>query len=91
MTRWLSRPAQRATEREVGVVATVLAAGSEKAAAQHLGLSHSTVKRHLANARSKVSAGTTAPRATSTGGSPASSARGWSRHSSPPAGAGPTR
>ena len=30
--------------------------GSEKAAAHRLGLSHSTVKHHLANARSKVGA-----------------------------------
>ena len=52
--------ARRATDREVGVVATVLVAGSEKAAAHRLGLSHSTVKRHLANARSKVGAETTA-------------------------------
>ena len=51
---------QRATDREVGVVAAVLAAGSEKAAAHRLGLSHSTVKHHLANARSKVGATTTA-------------------------------
>ena len=50
----------RATDREVGVVAAVLAAGSEKAAAHRLGLSHSTVKHHLANARSKVGAETTA-------------------------------
>jgi DNA-binding NarL/FixJ family response regulator len=42
------------------VVAAVLAAGSEKAAAHRLGLSHSTVKHHLANARSKVGAETTA-------------------------------
>jgi hypothetical protein len=34
--------------------------GSEKAAAHRLGLSHSTVKHHLANARSKVGAETTA-------------------------------
>jgi DNA-binding NarL/FixJ family response regulator len=52
--------AERATDREVGVVAAVLVAGSEKAAAHRLGLSHSTVKRHLANARSKVGAETTA-------------------------------
>jgi DNA-binding CsgD family transcriptional regulator len=52
--------AQRATEREVLVVAAVLVAGSEKAAAHRLGLSHSTVKHHLANARSKVGAETTA-------------------------------
>jgi hypothetical protein len=45
---------------EVGVVAAVLALGSEKAAAHRLGLSHSTVKHHLANARSKVGATTTA-------------------------------
>jgi len=54
------RPAGRATDREVGVVAAVLVAGSEKAAAHRLGLSHSTVKHHLANARSKVGAETTA-------------------------------
>ena len=53
-------PAQRTTDREVGVVAAVLVAGSEKAAAQSLGLSHSTVNHHLANARSKVGAETTA-------------------------------
>jgi DNA-binding CsgD family transcriptional regulator len=47
-------PISRATDREVVVVAAVLAAGSEKAAAHRLGLSHSTVKHHLANARSKV-------------------------------------
>jgi DNA-binding NarL/FixJ family response regulator len=54
------RPAERATDREVGVVAAVLVAGSEKAAAHRLGLSHSTVKHHLANARSKVGVATTA-------------------------------
>ena len=53
------RPAERATDREVGVVAAVLVAGSEKAAAHRLGLSLSTVKHHLANARSKVGASTT--------------------------------
>ncbi len=42
------------------MVAAVLATGSEKAAAHRLGLSHSTVKHHLANARSKVGATTTA-------------------------------
>ena len=52
--------AARATDREVGVVAAVLEAGSEKAAAHRLGLSHSTVKHHLANARLKVGAETTA-------------------------------
>ena len=52
-------PISRATDREVGVVAAVLVAGSEKAAAHRLGLSHSTVKHHLA-ARSKVGAETTA-------------------------------
>ncbi len=41
-------------------MAAVLVAGSEKAAAHRLGLSHSTVKHHLANARSKVGAATTA-------------------------------
>ena len=54
------RPAGCATDREVVVVAAVLVAGSEKAAAHRLGLSHSTVKHHLANARSKVGAATTA-------------------------------
>ncbi len=60
MTLRSSRSSQRATDREVGVVAAVLVAGSEKAAAQRLGLSHSTVKHHLANARFKVGATTTA-------------------------------
>ena len=54
------RPAGRATDREVGVVAALVLARSEKAAAHRLGLSHSTVKHHLANARSKVGADTTA-------------------------------
>lgn len=49
-----------ATDRELAVVAAVIAAGSEKAAAHRLGLSHSTVKHHLASARSKVGATTTA-------------------------------
>ncbi len=49
-----------ATDRELAVVAAVIAAGSEKAAAHRLGLSHSTVKHHLANARLKVGAETTA-------------------------------
>jgi DNA-binding NarL/FixJ family response regulator len=52
--------AESATEREIAVVAAVVAAGSEKVAAHRLGLSHSTVKHHLANARSKVGATTTA-------------------------------
>ena len=52
--------AGRATDREVVVVAAVLVAGSEKAAAHRLGLSRSTVKHHLANARSRVGAETTA-------------------------------
>jgi DNA-binding NarL/FixJ family response regulator len=60
MTRQRRQPAERATDREVGVVVAVLEAGSEKAAAHRLGLSHSTVKHHLANARSKVGAATTA-------------------------------
>ena len=54
------RSSGSATDREAGVVAAVLVAGSEKAAAHRLGLSHSTVKHHLANARSKVGAETTA-------------------------------
>jgi DNA-binding NarL/FixJ family response regulator len=60
MTRRSRYAAERATDREVGVVAAVLVAGSEKAAAHRLGLSHSTVKHHLANARSRVGATTTA-------------------------------
>ena len=55
------RPAGCATDREVVVVAAVLVAGSEKAAAHRLGLSHSTVKHHLATARSRVGATTTTP------------------------------
>ena len=54
------RAPARATDREFVVVAAVLEAGSEKAAAHRLGLSHSTVKDHLASARSKVVATTTA-------------------------------
>ena len=60
MTHRPSCPAERATDREVVVVAAVLVAGSEKAAARRLGLSHSTVEHHLANVRSKVGAVTTA-------------------------------
>jgi len=61
MTRRPSRrPDPRATDRELLVVAAVLATGSEKAAAHRLGLSHSTVKHHLANARSKCGTETTA-------------------------------
>ncbi|HSV92138.1 MAG TPA: LuxR C-terminal-related transcriptional regulator [Desulfobacterales bacterium] len=60
MTGRSLRPAARATDREIAVVAAVVAAGSEKAAAHRLGLSHSTVKHHLANARTKVGATTTA-------------------------------
>ena len=60
MTRRPPHPAERATDREVVVVAAVLVAGSEKAAAHSLGLSHSTVEHHLANARSEVGAETTA-------------------------------
>ena len=44
MTRRPCRPAKRATDREVGVVAAVLVSGSEKASADRLGLSASTVK-----------------------------------------------
>lgn len=54
------RTPARATAREMRVVEAVLLTGSEKAAAHRLGLSHSTVKHHLANARSKVGATTTA-------------------------------
>ena len=60
MRRQSRRAAERATDREVGVVAADMEAGSEKAAAYRLGLSHSTVKHHLASARSKVGAETTA-------------------------------
>jgi len=54
------RPAGRATEREIAIVAAVLDAGSGKEAAHQLGLSHSTVKHYLASARSRVGATTTA-------------------------------
>ena len=54
------RHAGGATDREVMSVAAVLATGSEKGAAHRLGLSHSTVKHHLANARSKLGATSTA-------------------------------
>jgi DNA-binding NarL/FixJ family response regulator len=60
MTRRPRHAAERATDREVGDVAAVLVAGSEKAAAHRLGLSHSTVKHNLASARWKVGATTTA-------------------------------
>ena len=53
-------PGPAGRNQEAVVVAAVLAAGSEKAAAHRLGLSHSTVKHHLANARTKVGAETTA-------------------------------
>jgi DNA-binding NarL/FixJ family response regulator len=56
----VGRAAAHATDREVLIVAAVLDTGSEQAAAHRLGLSHSTVKHHLANARSKVGAQTTA-------------------------------
>lgn len=48
------RSADGPTDPAVRVVAAVLVAGSEKAAAHRLGLSHSTVKHHLAKAQSKV-------------------------------------
>ena len=54
------RSTGRATDRELAVVAAFHGAGSEKAAAHRLGLSQSTVKHHLANARTKVGATTTA-------------------------------
>ncbi len=59
-TRARRGSAERATDRETAVVAAVVTAGSEKTAAHRLGLSHSTVKHHLANARSKVGVATTA-------------------------------
>ena len=46
MTRRPRRPAERATDREVGVVAAALVTGSEKAPAIGRGLSQSTVKHH---------------------------------------------
>lgn len=54
------RSAGRATDREIAVVAAVLDAGSETETAHRLGLSHSTVKHHLASARSKLGVTTTA-------------------------------
>ena len=65
------RRAGCATEREVVVVAAVLVAGSEKAAAHRLGLSHSTVKHHLANARARVGGSSNFPQRGATGG------KGW--------------
>jgi DNA-binding NarL/FixJ family response regulator len=59
-TRTRARRGSAATDREIAVVAAVVTAGSEKAAAHRLGLSHSIVKHHLANARSKLGAATTA-------------------------------
>jgi FixJ family two-component response regulator len=59
-TRAPARRGSAASDRELTVAAAVVAAGLEKAAAHQLGLSHSTVKHHLANARSKVGAMTTA-------------------------------
>lgn len=50
----------RATDRKVCASAAAVAAGSGEAAAHRLGLSHSTVKHHLANARPKVGVETTA-------------------------------
>jgi hypothetical protein len=52
------RAPEHASDREVRVLAPVLEAGPEKAAAPRPGLSHSTVKHQ--NARSKVGAATTA-------------------------------
>ena len=53
--------ARIAKEHEAALaLAAVLVAGSEKTAAHRLGLSHSTVKHHLATARSEVGAATTA-------------------------------
>jgi DNA-binding CsgD family transcriptional regulator len=60
VTRRSSRLAGRATDREVGVVAAVLVAGSEKATAHLLGRSRSAVRHHPVNARLKVGATTTA-------------------------------
>ena len=58
---WRERTGSGSREdREVVVLEAVLAAGSEKAAAHRLGLSHATVKHYLASARSKVGATTTA-------------------------------
>jgi DNA-binding CsgD family transcriptional regulator len=61
MRRRARATAERATDRERAVVAAVVVVpGSEKAADHRLGLSHPTVKHHLANARSKAGATTTA-------------------------------
>lgn len=60
--RWPTCPDEptRGHEHDRPDAAAVLAAGSEKAAAHRLGLSHSTVKHHLAKARSKVGPANTA-------------------------------
>ena len=55
-----ARTRARPTDRELAVVEAVLVAGSEKEAACRLGLAHSTIKHHLARARAKVGATTTA-------------------------------
>jgi DNA-binding CsgD family transcriptional regulator len=60
MRRRARATAERATDRQLAAVAAVVVAGSDEAAADRLGPSHSSVKHHLANARSKVGATTTA-------------------------------
>ena len=52
--------ADRVTKRQVEVVAAYLSCDSEQAAACRLGRSVRTVERHLANARSRTGAPTTA-------------------------------
>ena len=54
-TRW-RRSSWCASPETSTSAAAVLVVGSEKAASHRLGLSHSTVKHHLANARAKVGA-----------------------------------
>ena len=49
MTRQRRGPAACTTDRDVSVVAALLEAASQKAAAHRLALSHSTVKHHLRN------------------------------------------
>ena len=61
--RTVSRRAQcladRATARQVEVLAAYVATGSEKAAAHRLGVAPATVKHTLANTRSKFGVETT--------------------------------
>jgi DNA-binding CsgD family transcriptional regulator len=53
-------PTDQPTPREIRAIRAYLRAGSAREAAHELGCAESTVKNHLANARAKVGAKTTA-------------------------------